>query len=457
MGWYRTGTIAIANGSTAVTGTNTVFNDTATGANPGDMLIVGEGASLRIYEIKTVNSATSLTLATPATLAVAAGSSYQIQTSVATSNSGLAKKISSVMDRMLNSVQNWMSIINGSGNVTITDYDGNNATGLAWPTMTTKINNTVAKDGTVPMTGALNAPSIELSNDTPFIDFHFAKTTADYSTRIINTEASALEVSAGAGNISFRINGGVRVGGANNTGGINLYRGNGDVNALWGISCADGNLNFARGTSAGNLCTMPSGIRASGILQAEVLAPNNPPNGQYLSSAAVRSTWAGRGGYSDPRGAFFAMYHQEYTGNAARGVLELDGFGTIRAWVFSNNGQFEGPGGIIQGAASDYRLKSQIVAAKSNAGERIDKLGVVEFLYDDTGELQRGFISQQAETVDPLYVMYGGENIDPKGEKFTILNLRDRAILADVVAALQEARQDVRDLKAIIEEMKSAK
>jgi hypothetical protein len=39
--------------------------------------------------------------------------------------------------------------------------------------------------------------SIELTSSTPFIDFHFGKDPADYTARIIQTEANALEVGAG--------------------------------------------------------------------------------------------------------------------------------------------------------------------------------------------------------------------------------------------------------------------
>lgn len=262
MAWYRAGTIAIANGSTTVTGTNTNFTDTAAGPNPGDMLIVGVGTNLRIYEIQAVNSATKLTLATAATVEVAAGSTYQIQTSVATSNSGLAKKISATMDRMLNSIQNWMTILNGTGNVTITDYEGKTATNRSWPAMNTAIDGRVADTGDT-MTGELvidqgtggkivaGTGRLELYAKTPFVDFHFDNSTADYTARIIHSEAQAIEVSAASGGISFRINGGLRVGGASYSGGINIYRGNGDANALWGINVNDGNFNFARGSAAG--------------------------------------------------------------------------------------------------------------------------------------------------------------------------------------------------------------
>lgn len=92
---------------------------------------------------------------------------------------------------------------------------------------------------------------LELSGDTPFIDFHYNNTTSDYSARIINTEASALEVSANSGPVSLRVNGGIRAGGRTFSGGINVYRGNGVDDAVWGLNCSDGDFNFIRGGSAG--------------------------------------------------------------------------------------------------------------------------------------------------------------------------------------------------------------
>ena len=102
--------------------------------------------------------------------------------------------------------------------------------------------------------------SIELTSSTPFIDFHFGKDAGDYTARIIQTEANALEVGAATGSLSFRINGGLRVGGASYSGGINIYRGNGDANALWGLNCSDGNLNVARGSGAGGTIVMGDSI-----------------------------------------------------------------------------------------------------------------------------------------------------------------------------------------------------
>ena len=66
MAWYRTGTLSLTNGSTSVTGSGTQFRPAA---QAGDMLTVG-GA---IHEIASVNSDTSITLATAFTGTTATG------------------------------------------------------------------------------------------------------------------------------------------------------------------------------------------------------------------------------------------------------------------------------------------------------------------------------------------------------------------------------------------------
>ncbi|QCW23759.1 tail fiber protein [Pantoea phage vB_PagS_AAS21] len=193
-----------------------------------------------------------------------------------------------------------------------------------------------------------------------------------------------------------------------------------------------------------------------GTIYARGNAPASPPPvNTFLSSPSLRSYLWGRGGNTDPQGAFFGFYHQENVGNYARGVVELNGYGITRNWLFSNDGSLAGPGGLIQGAASDIRLKFDIKPAKEGAGERIDKLGVVEYVYADTGVTQRGFLSQQADTVDELYTAFGGENETADGDKFEILNLIDRAVLADVVMALQEARATIKELTSRITELEN--
>lgn len=128
MAWYRTGTISIPSGSKTVTGNGTTFDDTAAGVNPGDMIIVGG----QFLEVATVNNATSITTVNASTAAVT-NATYQIVTTVQMSNATLAKKVAAAMDRIINGISNWMLVFKGTGKVTISNYDGSTATGLAWP------------------------------------------------------------------------------------------------------------------------------------------------------------------------------------------------------------------------------------------------------------------------------------------------------------------------------------
>jgi len=70
MSWYRTGTIAVANGSTAVTGTGTAF----VGAVSVGWGLAGPDG--RVYEIVSVTSATVLTLGTAYQGSTASGQTY---------------------------------------------------------------------------------------------------------------------------------------------------------------------------------------------------------------------------------------------------------------------------------------------------------------------------------------------------------------------------------------------
>lgn len=73
MAWYRTGTVAVTNGSATVTGTSTQW---VSAAKTGDAIHLPDG---RIYEILTINSNTSITLATNYLGTTASGQGYAIQ------------------------------------------------------------------------------------------------------------------------------------------------------------------------------------------------------------------------------------------------------------------------------------------------------------------------------------------------------------------------------------------
>jgi hypothetical protein len=72
MAWYRTGTVSVTNGSTAVTGSGTNF---VAGAQVGEGFAAPDG---RLYEIVTIVSATSLTIGKAYLGSTQTGQTYEI-------------------------------------------------------------------------------------------------------------------------------------------------------------------------------------------------------------------------------------------------------------------------------------------------------------------------------------------------------------------------------------------
>jgi hypothetical protein len=246
------GTIALTNNSTAVTGSGTSFTNEL---KANDFIVAVVGGVTYTLGVQSVNSATSVTLTTAYNGPTASGVAW---TAVPNATLvGITAQVAADVAKAIRGLNldkaNWQQIFSGTGNVTVTLPDGSQYIGPAWGGL-------IKRDGSVAMTAALTTPAIELTAATPFIDFHYNNSTADYAVRLINSEASAIEVSAAAGNVSFRINGGLRVGGAAYSGSLNLYRGNGDANAVWGLNCADGNFNLVRGSASGVVVSMGDSV-----------------------------------------------------------------------------------------------------------------------------------------------------------------------------------------------------
>lgn len=175
-------------------------------------------------------------------------------------------------------------------------------------------------------------------------------------------------------------------------------------------------------------------------------APASPQNGDFLNSSAVRSMLFNRGAFSDIRGGYFQFYHQEFVGNYAQGIFNLNGYGTDDNWFFRQGGGIFGSLGSVQFAASDRRLKENIQPVKEGSGDRIDAINVVEFEWWKTGEKDRGYIAQDMHEIDPCYINIGGENTDKDGNKFEVMGVKDRSVLADAIVCIQKLRKENSDL-----------
>lgn len=82
--------------------------------------------------------------------------------------------------------KNWQRIFSADPEVTVHLPDLSTFTGPGWGYL---ISQMVKRDGSVMMSGCLNAPGIDLSSDTPFVDFHYKKDSADYNVRLINEQS----------------------------------------------------------------------------------------------------------------------------------------------------------------------------------------------------------------------------------------------------------------------------
>lgn len=233
--------------------------------------------------------------------------------------------------------------------------------------------------------GKLLTQAIELSMSTPYIDFHYNNSTADYTARLIHDRQNRL---------------------------------NAQVQSFW---VTDGRITASS--------TMPA----------------NPSIGTQLTSNPVRSLMAGRGAYGDVDGAYVQMYMEEQVGTEHRLVLYADGFGRTDAWIFRAGGTISTGKGDVMTTGSDVRLKEGFTEAPQNALQRVERLGVCEYQMKGENRRRRGFIAQQADTVDTTYTFMGCEQkID--GEKFQVMNVDYVAIIADLVSSVQELRKQLTDL-----------
>ena len=98
--------------------------------------------------------------------------------------------------------------------------------------------------------------------------------------------------------------------------------------------------------------------------------------------------------------------------------------------------------------SSDYRLKENIADA-DDSGELIDAIQVRQFDWIEDGEHQRyGMVAQELNTVAPEAVFEGETEEDMMGVDYSKL-------VPMLVKALQEARQEINNLKSRVEQLES--
>lgn len=437
MAMYEVGTVTGAANQTKVTGISTKWSETALGIQEGSILVIYRNGSADLYAIKSVNNDTQLTLTRNITTAFS-GAKYGIITSETASTSSFANQLASAFTLWRNVVQGWSTALTGSGDITMTDpLTGASVTVPAISAMakasdlaalsnslkdaakTTAANtwtqaqtwnaastfkNNLTVSGAFTVNGNLNGKQlagghIELTEATPYIDFHHGNSTTDYTHRII-TEDGALAVYPG-----LRIRGGL---------------------GIYGVATQYGDLYG--NAFIGRLNTDPT---------ANV--------GDVLQAPRFTSRFSSRGADTNVDGGQAAMWFEEQVGTNHRLILSVGGFSQpIQYWQFLADGNIYGSqrGSVQFLGTSDARLKHDITPTDGQQSvNRIKALELVTFVYndDEQNRVRRGIIAQQAEEVDEQYVKhvnisYLDGNKQVNSER---LQLDNNVIMMDTLAAVK--------------------
>ena len=423
---YNTGTIAI-NRNTA-TGTGTNWTAPASQVRAGQTIIVMSNP-VQLFQISSVNSATSMTV-TPAASPALSGQKYGILVSDNISVDGLAQAMSQLIKEYDENIGAWETFATTSANQNITVTI--NGTSLSIPALGKLLQK--GSNGALPVnqggTGATNAAdsrtnlglgdtvtpnfgSLEIGAKKPssasFVDFHFLGSN-DYDARILC-----------GGNSN----------GANGKGDFTFYAGK-------YVFIGD-SFEFR------NPINCQNSISADGTLRATTSS----------------NIWAS----SDTQNAHLWFYG--VGGNASRGVIYApkDGMILLRPDSNDNGGangynfSFESSGRftcISVNQTSDERVKFDKEPV-SNALEKICTLTGYTFgiqLTESATVRSAGIIAQELEQVLPVAVSSDGTGTTPAGEEITDLKTVDySAMSALYVEAIKELAERVRSLERELREL----
>lgn len=258
-----------------------------------------------------------------------------------------------------------------------------------------------------------NDGGIELYHATPYVDFHFNKSSKDYTARIINDAEDQLTFDCRS------------------------------VRALRDFT--------ARGSIRG--C----------YNDAFVAWPIEDPtggNGTILKAPSFISRFNAIG-----NAARCAMWLEEHRGYEHRAVIEVSKWGdsgTTQYWQFKANGKISSTahGDVVFAGLSDINYKDNVVDYDGlQSLKNIKAMNLVKFTYkdDDQKRERRGVIAQQVREIDPCYVKeseasYQDENGNVVENKRLVLDTNP--LLMDALCAIKALSAQVDELKEEIRKLK---
>lgn len=138
------GTLTLTNNSAVVKGTGTAFN---TELKAGDFIVSVVGGVTYTLPVKTVDSATQVTLIKAYDGPTQAGSAWYAvpRDAMNAITAQLAAETAKALRGLNLDKNNWQQVFSGTGNITVTLPDGSTFTGPAWNSFTAALENKAAK------------------------------------------------------------------------------------------------------------------------------------------------------------------------------------------------------------------------------------------------------------------------------------------------------------------------
>lgn len=254
---------------------------------------------------------------------------------------------------------------------------------------------------------------IELFHASPYVDFHFNKSSADYTARIINDAADQLTFDCRSVRTlrDFTARGSIR----------GCYN---DAFVAWPIEDPAGG------------------------------------DGAILKAPSFISRFNAIG-----NAARCAMWLEEHRGYEHRAVIEVSKWGdsgTTQYWQFKANGKISSTahGDVVFAGLSDINYKDNVVAYDGlQSLENIKAMNLVKFTYkdDEQKRARRGVIAQQVREIDPCYVKesdasYQDEDGNVVENKRLVLDTNP--LLMDALCAIKALSAQVDELKEEIRKLK---
>lgn len=258
-----------------------------------------------------------------------------------------------------------------------------------------------------------NDGGIELFHASPYVDFHFNKSSADYTARIINDAADQLTFDCRSVRAlrDFTARGSIR----------GCYN---DAFVAWPIEDPTG--------GSGAILKAPSFISRFNTI-----------------GNAARC----------------AMWLEEHRGYEHRAIIEVSKWGdsgTTQYWQFKSNGKISSTahGDVVFAGLSDINYKDNVVDYDGlQSLKNIKAMNLVKFTYkdDDQKRERRGVIAQQVREIDPCYVKeseasYQDENGNVVENKRLVLDTNP--LLMDALCAIKALSAQVDELKEEIRKLK---